>query len=424
MSKTGKSATFERVLPFVEARHLVEAEAARLLETRKAQVESADLLAARGRVLAEEVRADRDLPPFRRATRDGFAVFAADLATASQAFPVSLDVISEIAAGARELPRLQSGEAAAIMTGAPVPEAADAVVMVEHTRSSSRGQVEILRAVVHGENIVPRGAEARAGAALLACGSRLDAAALAVAASSGKAQVQVFQRPRVAVLSTGDELVEITAAPGPHQIRNSNTYSLAAQIGAAGGEAVLLPIAPDETSRLAELISDGLGADLLLLSGGVSMGKYDFVEQALAQFHAEFFFTGALIQPGRPVVFGRALSGDGSSKYFLGLPGNPVSTLVTFALFAAPIISALSGARPQPLRFLQARLKAEIRTRTGLTRFFPARLSNEQEKTEVERIPWQGSGDVVATAQANCYIVVPPDRASLEAGEMVHVLPA
>ena len=190
------------------------------------------------------------------------------------------------------------------MTGAPVPEGADAVVMVEHT-SLTGDSVEITKGVVPAENIVPQGAEAKRASLLLDQGTRLNEADIALAASEGKSRLRVFVRPRVAVLTTGDEIVEIDAQPSPTQIRNSNSYSLAVQIQQAGGEAVLLPIAPDEPRRLRQLIEEGLQSDLLIMTGGVSMGRYDLVEQVLAELQAEFFFTGAKIQPGRPVVFGR-----------------------------------------------------------------------------------------------------------------------
>ena len=184
---------------------------------------------------------------------------------------------------------------------------------------------------------------------------------------------------------------------------------------------MLLPIAPDEPVRLRELIAEGLGANLLLIAGGVSMGKYDLVEQALAEFHAEFFFTGVQIQPGRPVVFGRVPRG--TATYFFGLPGNPVSTMVTFELFARPMLESLAGMLPRKLVFLYAKLKSEIKTKTGLKRFLPAFLSGEFEHVEVSLLPWQGSGDIAAVARANCYIVVPPDRERIEVGEWVPVLP-
>jgi molybdopterin molybdotransferase len=415
------------ILSFEAARHVAEEHAARLSPRGK---ESVALLQAPGRVLAEPLAADRDFPPFPRATRDGYAVRSADLVK----LPASLKVIGEIKAG--QAPdsafHLQTGEALAIMTGAPMPPGADAVVMIENSSRTADG-VEITRSVKSGENIVPMGAEARRGDILLEAGIRLDEAAIAIAASIGKANVEVYLRPRVAVLSTGDEIIEINLQPGPNQIRNSNSYSLASQIFAAGGEPFLLPIAPDEPKRLKTLIEKGLTTDLLLLTGGVSMGKYDLVEQVLGKLNAEFFFTGAQIQPGKPIVFGRcdtgpfggvSPAGEKHDKYtyFFGLPGNPVSTMVTFELFARPILQALAGIRPSKLIFLHAQLKSEIKTKTGLKRFLPALLSGEFEHAEVELARWQGSSDIAATARANCYIVIPPDRERIPAGESVPVL--
>jgi molybdopterin molybdotransferase len=428
-SSSSSLARSARVLSLEEARHLVEQFAAGVSPE---EVETVDLLAGLGRVLAEGILADRDFPPFARATRDGYAVRAADVAE----IPARLEVVGEVKAGDWPEPGVCSvgrGQAVGIMTGAPLPEGADAVVMVEHTLPIGEPAVklvEVRRSISVGENFVPRGAEARGGQMLLDRGRRLDHAGIAIAASVGKSRVQLFRKPRVAVLSTGDEVVEIDATPGPAQIRNSNSYSLAAQVQNAGGEAVRLEIAPDERGRLRTLIEEGLGCDLLLLTGGVSMGKYDLVEQVLGELKAEFYFTGAEIQPGRPVVFGSC--GGGSStrsgragdapphkKYFFGLPGNPVSTMVTFELFARPMIEALAGMAPQPLIFLRARLKSEIRTKTGLKRFLPAVLSGEFENAEVELARWQGSGDIAALARANCYVVIPPDRERIEAGEWV-----
>ena len=421
------------VLPFAEARHVVEEHAK---ELRPSGAEPVDLLAAHGRVLAESIAADRDQPPFSRATRDGYAARSADLAK----IPARLEVVGEIRAGADPVTTacdLKPGEAVEIMTGAPVPPGADAVVMVEYTRFRQKRQrargdaprggaafVQILRPASCGENIVPAGSEARAGDCILARGERLDAARVAVAASVGRKQVPVFARPRVAVLATGDELVDVAAAPGPNQIRNSNTYSLAAQIEAAEAIPMLLPIAPDERAALRHLIAEGLSADLLLLAGGVSMGRYDLVEQTLADFEAEFFFTGALIQPGKPVVFGRARHAPAAHPtYFVGLPGNPISTMVCFDLFARPLIDALSGAAPLPLRYLQARLSADIKIKTGLTRFLPGLIEGSLDATTVRLAPWKGSGDVVGTARANCWIVIPPDRELIPAGELVSLIP-
>ncbi len=409
------------VLSFEEARRAVEQHSARVYAPGVATV---DLLSAAGRVLAEPILADRNLPPFPRSTRDGYAVRAADVARV----PATLDVIGEIKAGEslENIPKhIGSGQATSIMTGAPVPSGADAVVMVEYTAQQGT-RVEIQRSVAPGENIVPSGAEAQRGSVLVERGTRLNDASIALAATAGQSRVQVYKRPEVAVLTTGDEIVGIDATPGPTQIRNSNSYSLAVQIRHAGGEPVLLLIAPDEPRKLRALIEEGLKSDLLLMTGGVSMGRYDLVEHVLEELKAEFFFTGAKIQPGRPVVFGKCGAGaparESTGTYFFGLPGNPVSTMVTFELFARPMLEALGGMCPQKLRFVYAKLKSEIRVKPGLKRFLPAILSGEFEASQVELVLWQGSGDVAATARANCYIVIPPDRDRIPPGEFVAIL--
>ncbi|MEY2411558.1 MAG: molybdopterin molybdotransferase [Acidobacteriaceae bacterium] len=383
---------------------------------RQPRTELVELRGSRSRVLAEPIVADRDFPPFDRATRDGYAVRSGDLAS----IPATLAIVGEIKAGVNieDFPALLPGQAAAIMTGAAVPNGADAVVMVEYT-SRSGNQVEITKGVSAGENIVPEGSEAKNGVQLLAPGTSLDYAAIAVAASAGKSQLQVFAKPRVAILSTGDEVVDVAALPRPFQIRNSNSYSLAAQVEAAWGDAVILPIAPDEPSRLRTLIEKGFESDLLLMAGGVSMGKYDLVEAVLADLGVEFFFNGVKIQPGKPLVFGRY---PAKVKYFFGLPGNPVSTMVTFELFVRPLLAGLAGATSKRLSFLSAKLGSDIRVKTGLTRFLPAQLSGEFREAEVRLVAWQGSGDIAATAAANCYIVVPPDREKIAAGEWVPVM--
>src|SRR5579864_6844003 len=406
------------ILSFEDARNVVENHASRLKPRGR---ELLGLLDAAGRVLAEPIHADRDFPPFPRATRDGYAVRSADV----EKTPATLKVVGEVKAGAAtaKIPALHAGQAIAIMTGAAVPQGADAVVMLEHT-SRSDDRIEVQRSVSRGENIVPAGAEARKGQEMLSPGTRVDYAAIAVAASIGRSRLLVHAKPRVAVLSTGDEVVDVDLPPGPNQIRNSNSYSLAAQIQASGGEPVPLPIAPDEPTRLRELLKEGLEADLLLIAGGVSMGKYDLVEQVLTELKAEFFFTGAKIQPGRPVVFGKCgAAATGRDRYFFGLPGNPVSTMVTFELFARPMLEALAGMSPRKLKFVHAKLKSEIRVKPGLKRFLPAILSGEFEDTHVELVRWQGSGDIAATAMANCYIVVPEDREQIKAGEYVAILP-
>lgn len=393
------------------------------------QTEEVPLLRALGRVLAEPVSADRDFPPFARATRDGYAVRASDLAS----LPATLSVIGQVKAGAGFNGAVERGQAVEIMTGAALPAGADAVVMVEYTAQDG-SRVKIERAATAGENVVPAGAEARAGQELLAPGQRIRPAHIALAAAVGKGKLRIYRKPRVAILATGDELVDVTEAPGPQQIRNSNSYSLAAQVTEHGGEPLQLPVAPDEERKLTTLICAALEqADMLLLSGGVSMGKFDLVEQALASVGASFFFTGVQIQPGRPVVFGAIPAARAKVKPatsaavpaaipLFGLPGNPVSVMVTFDLFVRPLLQALCGASPARLPAVRARLASDFKTKTGLTRFLPALLKGGLYDPEVEPIPWQGSGDLLASARANCYLVVPPDRELIPAGEMVSIL--
>ena len=410
------------VLSFEDARHVVEHQAALVQPPETEIVALAD---AAERVLADSVLADRDLPPFPRSTRDGYAVRSVDLAK----LPATLEVIGEVRAGEKpeKIPiGIGRGQAVSIMTGAPVPAGGDAVVMVEYTSQRGR-QVEVTRGVAAGENIVPRGAEASHGGLLVERGSRLTDASIALAASVGKSKLEVYKCPKVAVLTTGDEIVEVDADPGPTQIRNSNSHSLVVQVRRAGGDPIPFPIAPDELLGLRRSIEQGLASDLLLMTGGVSMGRYDLVEQVLAELHAEFFFTGSKIQPGRPVVFGRGTSPARAeakpSTYFFGLPGNPISTMVTFELFARPMLEALAGMSPRKLMFVYAKLKSEIRVKPGLKRFLPAVISGEFENSEVALVPWQVSGDIAATARANCYIVIPPDRDRISPGEFVAIMP-
>ena len=376
--------------------HAREAATARWVE-----VSTVALLDAVGRVLAERVLADRDQPPFNRSTRDGFAVRAADAGE-------QLRIVGAVRAGeAWSGKALGEGEAVEIMTGAPLPEGADAMVMVEHVAVSGESlRVAAERTLRVGENVVPRGAEAREGMGVLRAGTVIGAAEIAVAASCGCAALPVFARPTVAIVATGDELVELDVAPDATQIRNSNSYALAAMVRAEGGEAVRVAVARDTREDVRARIAEGRKADLLVLSGGVSMGKYDLVEEVLAEFGAEFLFTGALIQPGKPVVFGR-LPRDGGWTYFFGLPGNPVSTQVTFGLFVAPMLRALAGREEIAPRFVEARLANDVKGGAKVTRFLPAELAGDWEGVTVRVVGWQGSGDVAANARGNCYVVLP-----------------
>ena len=408
----------ERVLTFPQALNEV-LQHARLAPSVRS-TETVSLASALGRVLAAPVTAERDQPPFHRSTRDGYALRSTDVIAGARTFKFA----GSLRAGEQwSGPSLAAGQAIEIMTGAPLPAGADAVVMLEHVDASASAiTLHDGRTLAPGENVVPRAAEARAGDTLLPVGRVLHSAEIAVAASCGCATLRVFARPTVAIVATGDELVELTASPQPHQIRNSNTYALSALTTAEGATPNPLPIARDTLDDLRDRIARAQGNDLLLLSGGVSMGKYDLVEQVLLESGAEFFFTGALIQPGKPIVFGRLPTPPGGHTYFFGLPGNPVSTQVCFHLFAAPLLRALAGRTDLSPRFVEATLAADIQGGARVTRFLPAELEATWDKVTVTIVGWQGSGDVAANARGNCYAVLPAGTAAFHAGETIRVL--
>jgi molybdopterin molybdotransferase len=407
-----------------EAAALVAACAAKLSRFRPAK-ERVELGLTPGRVLAQAIAADRDQPPFARSTRDGFACRAAEASTHKRLAIAGLTRAGEAPSG--PLPPCAAWE---IMTGAAIPAGADAVFMLEHAEAAA-GQVRLLkpRTVKPGENIVAQGAQARAEDELLPAGTAITYAQVALAASCGCTALDVFNQPRVAILSTGDELVAVGASPGPGQIRNSNASMLAAMVAAAGGIPWVLPTARDEASALDAALAQAAEADLLLITGGVSAGKFDLVEPALARAGARFHFTGVRIQPGKPLVFGELPHADKRSRHlpFFGLPGNPVSSAVTFLLFASPVLAALAGRRELGPRFALARMASNVERhgKPGLTRFLPARCdfgSINGELPEVEFVPWHGSGDLGALAKSNCFLVVPEQAESLEPGAMVRIL--
>jgi molybdopterin molybdotransferase len=404
------------VVKFDEALGIVLRHAAGL---GRLSTEALALLDCAGRVLAETMVADRDQPPFDRSTRDGFAVRTSETAGGE------LRVVGQVRAGERwQGGRLERGTAIEITTGAPMPEGADAVVMVEHVeRVGETIRLSGGQAFRVGENVVPRASEVRMGEAVLAAGTVMGAAEIALAASCGCAELKVFRRPMVAVVATGDELVELDTLPGEEQIRNSNSYGLAAMIADAGGSPGRLAVARDVREELWERVAQGRMWDLLLLSGGVSMGKYDLVEEVLAEFGAEFFFTGVKMQPGKPVVFGRlSAKGEFPAQFFFGLPGNPISTQVTFHCFVEPLLRAMAGGGVQGPRFVQATLAEEVAGKAGLMRVLPARLTTDRVRPEVRVVGWQGSGDLAANARANCYVVLPPDRELFLVGDVITIL--
>jgi molybdopterin molybdotransferase len=368
---------------------------------------------ALGRILAEQVVADRNYPPFDRSIRDGFALRASDAAQPG----AKLRLIGESRAGVAFDQPVGAGECVRILTGAAVPRGATTVVMQEYAREE--GEFVVLeQAAKLGHHYVLAGAEARAGEVVITPGTRLGYAELAMAAEVGRVSVVVSRRPRVAILSTGDEVVEVGQTPGPFQIRNSNTISLSAQVTLAGGEPVALVNVPDELSHLRARIEQGLRSDVLILTGGVSVGKYDLVEQALRELGAEFFFESVALRPGKPAVFGWC-----QGKPVFGLPGNPVSTMVTFELFAVPGIELMSGYKPQALPFFKAKLVHAIDEKAGVAHYLPARVSWPSGEPQVELMLWEGSADIGAVVRGNCFVKVAEPRLQMKAGEWVDVLP-
>ncbi len=392
-------------LEFDEARRIV-------IETvrpfvRELKTELVPLDGAHGRVIAQAVRAERDYPALERSLRDGYAVRATDV-------PGTLSVRGEVRAGDQEKAPLGAGEALEIMTGAPVPMGADAVIMVEHvTRSGD--QVKIGQSAEPGQFINQRGAEARQGDVLIPAQTKLDASHISVLAAEGRTSVSVVAKLRVAILATGDEIVALDQRPAPHQIRNSNSYMLAALVRATGAEAAILPVAIDTKDSLIPLLRLGLKYDLLLVTGGVSAGKYDLVKPALRELGVEFHFERVRIQPGQPTAFGTA-----SGKPVFGLPGNPGSSLITFQLFARPALELLAGISDPGLPLLSACFEAPFRHKGGLTRFLPARLSEDGQR--LCHISWQGSSDIPALAKANCFLVADHDREAWAVGDSIRVM--
>jgi len=426
-------------LPSYEEAAAQVAAYARQLSRIRHSVERVELGRAQGRVLAKPLCADRDQPPFTRSTRDGFACRAVE---ASAHMP--LVIAGATRAGEPPPGELPPGSAWEIMTGAPVPQGADSIAMLEHVETAN-GQMQLApkRNIDVGENIVAQGAHARKGDELLRAGTAITAAQVALAAACGHAALEVFARPRVAILTTGDEIVPVKSTPAPGQIRNSNGPMLAALVVAAGGEPWVLPTASDNPRVLDTALAQAAEADLLLMTGGVSAGQFDLVEPALARAGARFEFTGVRIQPGKPLVFGEMprhskapnKTSDKTGAHapsaarilpFFGLPGNPISSAVTFLLFAAPVLAALAGNLEPGPRFALARLapKMDRHSKASLTRFLPAHCTfgTSGDLPEVALVPWQGSGDLSALAHSNCFLVLPEETHDPEPGAAVRIL--
>ena len=398
------------------------AEAIRIVteHTTRLPSERIALANARGRYLAEDIVADSDLPPFDRSQMDGYALRASD----AQNVPAKLKIVGESAAGRGWHHEMKQGEAVRIMTGAPVPAGADSVQQVELTRELGKvdgaAQVEIIQPVLPGRSIVARGTEIKAGETALRAGEQIGAAAMAVLASFGYAQINVGQQPKVAVLATGSELVEIVQRPGRDQIRDSNNFSIGAYAELAGAIVERLPLAGDDTSLLKRQITEAAErSDVVVTSGGVSVGVYDFTKPALRELKAEIFFERVALRPGKPTVFARLPNGT----LFFGLPGNPVSVSVTFNLFARTALLAMQGAKELALAEDWAVLVRGVKGAVERESYLPAMLSTTREgHLMAEPLKWGGSSDFVGFVRATSLIIVPQGTGVLETGTKVRVV--
>ena len=384
-----------------------------LYHTESLSVETVPLEQAHNRILAEDVLADIDLPPFDRARMDGYAVRSADVRTA----PVKLKITGEIAAGATFDGELRAGEAVKIFTGAPVPRGADAVQKVEVTETDGH-YVTIKETITPGLFVTPRASEVSAGELVAERGRAIGAAEMAVLASFGYVRVKVGRSPRVAIISTGSELVDVSAKPTAAQIRNSNSYTLAAYALRAGAIVDNLGTVEDTPEATREaLVKAAEGRDLVITSGGVSMGDYDLVKAALKEVGARIYFDKVSIRPGKPTVFARR-----GQTFFFGLPGNPVSTSVTFNVFARPSIRKMQGESSPVTATVRAALARSIKDASSRRSYLPARLFIEEGRAVAESLRWGGSSDLVAFMRANALIIVPENVHEIAEGETVEVL--
>jgi molybdopterin molybdotransferase len=377
--------------------------------------ESLDLLHSLGRVLAEPVFSRRDHPPWNCSAMDGYAVRHEDVLDASEKKPVMLEVIEEIAAGALPTKIVGRGQASRIMTGAPVPEGADAVIRVEDTRTGG-DSVQICCPAEGGENVRLRGEDIQAGHVMLGQNSVMGPPEVGLLASLGRSHLLVYQRPRVAILATGDELADFDEALTPNKIMNSNGYALASQVLEAGGVPVILGIAKDTREDLLSRLTQGLTADLILISGGVSVGTYDFVKEVLDRLGIRMEFWKVAMKPGEPLAFGSL-----HAKPVFGLPGNPVSTMVTFEQFVRPALRKMQG-HPQLFRpVIEAVLMERITKRPGKTHFVRAVVKKTGDRHEVWTTGNQSSGVLTSMVKADGLLIFPSDSSEMEKGQVVKV---
>ncbi len=387
-----------------------------LQEAKPMAAEVVALSEAHTRVLAEPIRSEREIPPFRNSAMDGYAVQAADVAAASVQAPAVLRVVEVIAAGSVPKHEVTRGIVAKIMTGAPMPEGADAVVRVEDTESRPDGAA-IFKRVVAGANVRLAGEDVRIGDQVLDRGRLLRPADIGVLASIGAARVRVYQRPRVTILATGDELVDVEQTPGPGQIVNSNAYMLAAAVAETGAVPHVFGIVRDSADAMRQAFELALRSDVVISTGGVSMGDFDFVRQYLAELGVKERFWKVAQKPGKPLSFGVR-----DATLAFGLPGNPVSCLVCFLLYVRPALRQRMGLLELHLPVVRARLTEKVRASVGLTDFIRCTLEGDAGNYQVRVTGSQSSGVLRSMSLGKALLIAPPDVGELAAGAEVRVL--
>ncbi|MCX5899305.1 MAG: molybdopterin molybdotransferase MoeA [Proteobacteria bacterium] len=390
------------------------------LETILGQVrvlgtERVDILRARGRVLAQDIVSGLDVPPLDNSAMDGYAARHADVATASAEKPALLKIMGDLPAGYTSKDILQPGQTLRIMTGAPLPPGADTVIMQENTRSDG-STVSILQSEKLGTNVRYAGEDIKKGTALFQAGTLVRPAHIGIMASIKRAMVSVYQRPRVAILSTGDELVDIDEDMGPGKIVTSNSYSLASLVEDAGGTAIMLGIARDTKEALRSRMLEGLHADIIISSGGVSVGDYDFVKDVLQELGLDMKFWKVQMRPGQPLAFGII-----GGKPAFGLPGNPVSAMVSFEQFVRPAMRKMSGHTRIFRTVIEAIARENVKGREGRKFFLRCRLAQKDGQWHATTTGEQGSGILMSMAAASGLMVIPADVSGVSAGDRVKV---
>ena len=379
-------------------------------------VERVPILESLGRVLGESISSSRDIPGFDNSAMDGYAVRAADVAGASEASPIKLAVVETVGAGQMPSRRVSAGQAVRTMTGAPVAEGADAIIPVERTRGSG-DLVEFLASADKGAFIRPRGEDLRLGELVMSAGKVLTPADLGMLASVNRAMVEVIRRPRVAIVATGDELVDVDQPPTGAQVVNSSAYALAGAVREAGADAVILKVARDDAREIRDRLAEAMTFDAVLSTGGVSVGQFDHVKGALDELGMRQLFHGVAQKPGRPLKFGTV-----GYRPIFGLPGNPVSTLVCFYLYARPALRKMGGMRRVGLPRVIARCAVEIKISKELTEFVRVKLERDRDGYLATPTGGQGSGILSSLSRADGLLIGPSTETILKAGAQATVL--